>query len=224
MSDSPTPTSPASSPNNWPADFGGDREKGGGAQVAWWRRRPFIVGAVVAAVVIATFLLDLPQNATPSVQYGTDIQVISQVNSNVVGCSYAVGEAFMIRRRQLAGTLTPGDKAQVPKLLQDDQSACSFTSQNIFDLSNVEAPGSSSGKYMQDIVSVATTWSTSDCLLAIEQIQTLWAHPHDQSAVARLATARERMTRDRAKAEADMRAADRIVKRKLPRLKLKSVS
>jgi hypothetical protein len=218
MSDRPPTTSPASS---WPAGF--DNEEEDGPKPVWWRRRSFIVGVVVAVVLLATVLTDLPQNATPSVQYGTDVQVLSQVNMNVVGCSYAVGEAFMIRRRELAGTLTPGDKAQVPRLLQDDQNACSFTSQNIFDLSNVEAPGSSSGRYMQNIVSVVTTWATSDCLLAIEQIQTLWSHPRDQRAIARLATAQKRMSEDRAKAEADMAAADRIVERRLPRLKLTSV-
>ncbi len=190
---------------------------------SWWRRRPVLVSLVVVVVLVATILTDLPQSATPAVQYGTDVQVLRQINSDVAPCSYAVGEAFMIHRRQLAGTLTASERAEVPKLLTDDQMACSFTSQSVFDLSNVEVPGSTSGRYLQNLVGTATTWVTSDSLRAIEAIQSLWGNRHDAAALRKLARAEQLMSEDRALALRDMAGADHVVKRKLPRLKLTAV-
>lgn len=188
----------------------------------WWRRRSYLVALVVAVIVVVTVLTDLPQGASPSVQYRTDLGVMSSVNSSISGCSYAVKESFMIHRRQLAGSLTAFDKAQVPKLLQDDQMACSFTSQPIFDLSNVEVPSSTSGRYLARMVGTVTTWATSDCLAAIEAIQKLWVHPQEASALRQLAKAQRLMASDRTLSEGDVSSADQIVQNRLPKLRLTS--
>ena len=92
-------------------------------------------------------------------------------------------EALGIWGDQSAHTLSQADQAESASLLRDDQNACSFTDESIFDLSNIEVPGSPAGKDMGDLVATSILWTTSDALKAIEAVQTLMVNGQDQSAV-----------------------------------------
>ena len=103
---------------------------------------------------------------------------MQQINDDIAGCAYGVKETFTIYQDEKKGSLTPSDRAETPSMLRDDQTACSFTSSEIYDLSNVEGTGTPAGKNIGDVVNVVTLWATSDALGAIEDIQTLQDDPH----------------------------------------------
>ena len=109
----------------------------------------------------------------------------------------------------------------MPGLLRDDQTACSFTSDSIYDLtSNIEVPQSSAGKPLGDMVGTVTLWATSDTLSAIESIQTLTSDPGNTSALKQLRKEEPILASDRARAEAQLQAADKILATNLPSLNL----
>ena len=71
---------------------------------------------------------------------------MSEVNTDLAPCALAIHQAVGIWNLQAAHELTPADRAPTPGLLGDDQSACSFTSEYIYDLSDVQVPGTPAGK------------------------------------------------------------------------------
>jgi hypothetical protein len=186
----------------------------------WYKRRAWLVSATLVVVVAVTVVTDLPQHASRSGQISDDTSVMTQLNTDVGPCSYALGESFTIYRDLTARTLTPSEDNQVPGLLGDDQSACSFTDDSIYQLSTIDVPGSASGKYMGQLVSTVTLWATSDALTAIEEIQALDTDPSSPGARQRLAQAERLLGHDRAQAEAELHAADTLVGTQLPALHL----
>ena len=96
-------------------------------------------------------------------------------------------------------------------MLRDDQSACSFTSSSIYDLSNVEGTGTPAGKDINQVVNVATIWATSDALAAIEDIQTLSTDPGNAQAPATCPSARPPWPRTGPRPSAYVRAAEHIL-------------
>ncbi len=179
-----------------------------------------LVGVAVAAVLAVTIVTDLPQHASRSVQISNDTTVMKQVNQYVSPCAYAVGETFTIFQEHTEHKLTPSDEATAPGLLRDDQAACSLTDQSMFDLGNVEVPGSEAGKQLQQLVATVTIWSTSDALSAIEAIQTLWTDPSSASARRQLAKAEGLLASDRKSALANLATADSVLDTQLPTLQI----
>jgi hypothetical protein len=200
--------------------YGSDPEAQGSP---WYRRRAWLVAVALVVVVLVTVLTDLPQHTSRSGQITDDTSVMSQVNADVEPCSYALGESFIIYRDLSAHTLTPSEAKQAPGLLRDDQDACSFTDDSIYQLSTIDIPGSASGRYVGQAVSTVTLWATSDALSAIEQIQVLESNPSDGAAKALLAHDEQLLAHDRALAESQLGAADAILQTKLPALKLTQV-
>jgi len=200
-----TPTGPVVTPTSRP----------------WYRRRAFLVTAAIVVIVAVTVVTDLPTRQSGPAQISDDTSVMSQVNSDVAPCSYALGETFEIYGDLKAHTLTPADAAEAPRLLSDDQNACSFTSDSIYELaSDIEVPGSTSGKYMGQLVSTVTLWATSDALSAIEQIQTLYSDPTDATALKKLSKDEQLLGHDRAQAQSELAAADEVLHTRLPAIQL----
>jgi len=189
---------------------------------SWYRRRPFLVGVVVVVVLVVTVVSDLPQHASRSAQISSDSSVVREVIADIGPCAYAVGEVFTIYEDKLKSRLTPSDTARVPSLLRDDQAACSFTDQSIFDLTNIEVPGSVAGKHLQELVSTVTLWATADGLAAIEAVQSLFSHPADRVARRQLVKATSELSHDRLQAMAEIAAANQVLRARLPALKLPS--
>jgi hypothetical protein len=182
----------------------------------WYKRPPYLIAAAVLVVVMVAVVTDLPQHASRSVQISGDTTVIKQLNAGIDSCAFAVKEAMGFNHDEQANNLNPSDRAAVPRLLADDQQACSYTSESIYDLSDIEVPGSSSGKYIGRLVNTATIWATSDGLAAIEAIQALWSAPHDAAAQRDLVKAKQELTQDRIIVLTDIQAADKILSAHLP--------
>jgi hypothetical protein len=188
----------------------------------WYKRRAWLVSAALVVVVAITVVTDLPQHSSRAGQISDDTTVMSQVNTDVGPCSYAVGESLTIYRDLSAHTLTAADAGQVPGLLRDDQAACSFTDDSIYQLSTIDIPGSASGKYMGQVVSTVTLWATADALAAIEEIQAYDSNASSQ-AQSRLVHFERLLSQDRARAESELGAADSLLQTRLPALNLARV-
>ena len=123
---------------------------------------------------------------------------MSEVNSDLAPCAYAVHQALGIWALQPPTSSSAADRAPTPGLLSDDQSACSFTNESIFDLRQHPDPGTPAGKELGQMVATATLWTTSDALRAIEDVQTLMNDPGDaRCACTTSAKAETQLARDR---------------------------
>jgi hypothetical protein len=187
------------------------------AKPRWYRRRATLVGAAVAAVVAVTVVTDLPVPTSRASDISSEQGVMSELNPDLAPCAFAVHEALGIWGDQTAHTLSATDQAESASLLRDDQNACSFTNESIFDLSNIEVPGSPAGKDMGDLVATSILWTTSDALQAIEAVQALMVDGHDASALTRLAKAERALAADRAAALRELGRADHVLDTRLPR-------
>lgn len=201
-------------------EYGEDPEERGSP---WYKRRAWLVSGALVVVVAVTVLTDLPGHDSRSGQITDDASVMSQVNSDIGPCSYALGESLTIYRDLSARSLTAPQVKQVPGLLEDDQNACSYTDDSIYELSDIDIPGSASGKYMGQVVNTVTLWATSDALAAIEEIQAVDVNPADTTARQRLSHFERLLTQDRNQAESELGAADSLLKTRLPALNLSKV-
>jgi len=188
-----------------------------------YKRRAVVVPGALTLVLAVAVLTDLPQNSSRAAQISNDTSVMSEVNSDIGPCSYALGETFTIYRDLSAGSLSRSEERQVPGLLTDDQTACSFMDDSIYQLSTITVPGSGSGRDLGQLVGTVTLWATADALSAIEQVQVLDTDPSNRHALELLAGDEKLLGSDRAAAEAELAAADKSVGMRLPALDLTEV-
>jgi hypothetical protein len=177
----------------------------------WQRHSGVLVGLTVFVVLLITVLTDLPVGTSRADDISDERSLMSEVNTDLAPCALAVRQAIGIWNLQAAHELTPADRSPTPGLLNDDQSACSFTDEDIFDLSNIQVPGTPAGKHLGHVVATATLWTTSDALRAIEDVQTLMNDPNNASALHNLSTAESQLAADRRSAIAQEGAADQTL-------------
>ena len=190
----------------------------------WERRRGLLIGLAVAAIVLITVLSDLPVSTSRASDIGAERSVMSEVNTDLAPCAYAIRQAIRIWNLQATHQLTPAERSPTPGLLDDDQSACSFTNEDIFDLSNVQVPQTTAGKQLGQMVATATLWTTSDALRAIEDVQTLMNNAGDAAALHSLSVAESQLAVDRGSAVAHEKGAERALDTHLPPVDLPVVT
>lgn len=191
--------------------------------VRWYRRRAFLVAAGAAVVVGAAIISDLPAHTSRATDIQAESTVISEINTDVAPCIFSVREALTLYSDE-SGPLPSANRAQIPGLLGDDQNACSFTDESIFDLSDLEVPGTRAGKQVGQAVNTVTVWATSDALAAIEAVQGLTSHPGDQRTRSKLLADERLLGADRDKATAEIDATGRDLGTHLPRLNVTTES
>jgi len=175
----------------------------------WQRHRRLAIVAAVLVIALITVLTDLPTSTSRASDIAAERSVMSEVNSDLQPCAYAVRQAVGIWALQAHHQLSAAQRAPTPGLLSDDQSACSFTNQGVYDLSNIQVPGTPAGKKLGQLLATAMLWTTSDSLRAIEDVQTLMNRPDDAAAVRDLSREEAQLASDRRNALADENAADR---------------
>jgi hypothetical protein len=174
----------------------------------WQRHRGLAIAVVALVILLVTVLTDLPVSTSRASDISAERSVMSEVNSDLSPCSYAVHQALGIWALQAAHQLSAADRAPTPGLLGDDQSACSFTNEGIYDLANIQVPGTPAGKELGQMVATVTLWTTSDALRAIEDVQTLMNAGGDRPVLADLAKQERLLASDRRTAVAEEGAAD----------------
>ena len=175
----------------------------------WQRHRRLAIAAAVLVIALITVLTDLPTPTSRASDIAAERSVMSEVNSDLQPCAYAVRQAVGIWNLEVQHQLSAAERAPTPGLLSDDQSACSLTNQGLYDLSNVQTPGTPAGKELGQLLATAMLWTTSDSLRAIEDVQTLMNHPDDTTVVRDLSKEESVLASDRRTALAEEKAADR---------------
>ncbi|MHB1089202.1 MAG: hypothetical protein ACYC19_10645 [Acidimicrobiales bacterium] len=193
MIDSTTPhDSPSYDPGSMPASSLSTMK------AVLYRRPWFLVTVAVVVVLAVSIISDLPHPITKVEDATAQNASIKQINTDIGPCVFAVKEAFSFYEQKVSGKLSSSNLAQVPSLLVGDQTACSFTSGSIYDLTNnIQVLDTKAGKDIDHMLSVVVLWSTSDALAAIEDIQYLFSHPGDQQKLNNLAKKQVLLAKDR---------------------------
>ena len=181
----------------------------------WQRRRGLTIGILALVILLITVLTDLPTSTSRASDISAERSVMTEVNSDLSSCALAIHQAVGIWTLENAHKLTAADRAPTPGLLSDDQTACSLTSESIYDLANIDIPGTAAGKHLRQMVAAALLWSTSDALRVIEDVQTLMGSPNDPSARADLTKSEASLDADRSQAIAQERTAERTLHTRL---------
>jgi hypothetical protein len=190
----------------------------------WQRHRGLFIGLAVFVVLLITVLTDLPVSTSRADDINAERSVMSEVNTDLAGCALAVNQAIGIWNLQAAHALTPAERAPTPGLLGDDQSACSFTSENIYDLANIQVPGTPAGKLLGQLLAAALLWTTSDSLRTIEDVQTLMNNPSNGATRRNLSSEETQLAKDRRTAMEDEQGADRTLDTHLAPVDLPAVA
>jgi len=196
-----------------------------GSRGSWLQRhRSLAIAGTLAVIAVITVLTDLPVSTSRASDIGAERSVMSEVNGDLAPCALALHQAVGIWTLQGAHRLTPGQRAPTPGLLGDDQTACSFASESIADLADIQPPGTTAGKHVGDMLATAMLWTTSDALRAIEDVQTLMSTPNDATALRSLAKEEIQLSADLDTAIAQERAADRTLRTRLQPVDLPAVT
>jgi hypothetical protein len=149
--------------------------------------------------------------------------VITTINTDLAPCYFAASEAVAYQEVAVRGTTTAAQRAQAPRLLNDDLIACSLVNSSVFDLANIDVPGSATAKQLASMLDDSTTWAVRDAHDTIAEIQILEAHPNSPGALAALRVDLGLMATDRASAAASRASAASLLDAKLPALLLPAV-
>jgi hypothetical protein len=190
----------------------------------WQRHRGLAIAAVVFVILLITVLSDLPTSTSRADDITAERSVMTEVNTDLGPCALAVHQAVGVWNLQVTHALTPAERAPTPGLLGDDQTACSFTNENIYDLAGIQVPGTAAGKQLGQLVATVTLWTTSDSLRAIEDVQTLMSDPGNAAVLHNLSKEEAQLAIDRRTAIAEENAADRNLGTQLPRVDLPQIS
>jgi hypothetical protein len=190
----------------------------------WQRHRGMFIALAVFVVLLITVLTDLPVGTSRADDINAERSVMSEVNTDLAGCALAVNQAVGIWNLQAAHTLTPAERAPTPGLLSDDQSACSLTNENLYDLANIQVPGTAAGKQLGQLVAAALLWTTSDSLRAIEDVQTLMNNQNNGALRRNLSSEETQLAQDRRSALKDEEGADRTLDTHLAPVDLPAVT
>ncbi|MGC8510194.1 MAG: hypothetical protein ACP5PB_04900 [Acidimicrobiales bacterium] len=181
-------------------------------KVVWYRRPWVLLTAALIVVVGVSIISDLPHHITRAEDISAQNASLVQINGDIKPCDYAVSEAFSFYREDLAHQLTPADRAAVPGQLVGDQTACTFASGPMYDLTNnFQAVDTRAGLNIDHLEAVAVSWVSASALGAIEDIQYLFAHPGNAHALRNLHTREINLARQRARARADLARAESIL-------------
>ena len=190
-------------------------------KAVWYRRPWFMVMVVVIVVVGVSVVTDLPHHISSSEDTSAQNASIKQINLDLAPCNYAISEIYHYYATKIAGSATPLQAQKYPKWMTDDQTACSFTSGEIYDLTNnFQALDTTAGKHIDNMHTLVVTWITSDALGAINDIMYLYNHPGNAKSIAALRRRTELLNSEHAQAMAEWSQANSLLGGRLYRLKL----
>jgi hypothetical protein len=193
-----------------------------GITKAVWYRRPWVIAALALIVIIAiSVVIDLPRPITKAQDVASQNASIKEINTDLAPCAFAVKESFHIYNLNVTGKLTPSDLGEVPTLLTGDETACSFASEPVFDLTNnLQVDDTASGKHIDRMLSVVEHWITDNSLASIKDIQYLFSHPGDAATIRHLGVQEVQLTAGRTSALSDEAQAEQVLGQKLYALKI----
>jgi hypothetical protein len=183
-------------------------------------RRRLLTTLGILAILAAFVVSDLPVHSSLREQARENATIAREINADLQPCTFAVRESFKLLGKEQTGSLSAGQRGRVPSLLREDQAACAFTDSNMYDLANIEVPGSAPGNQMGRLDYTVTLWATSDSVAAIRDMEAIFANPANTRAKRALAKEERLLRRDRATARQQLRTAERMLNARLPQLHL----
>jgi hypothetical protein len=143
------------------------------AQRAVWYRRPWFLATVGIILVIAVSVItDLPHPVTKAEDTSQQNGVIKQINGDTSPCIFALKESFTFYRDELNHTLAASNLPTVKNYLLEDQTACSFASGPVYDMTNnIEPIDTAAGKKVDSAMAAVVKWITYDSVAAILDIR-----------------------------------------------------
>ena len=191
------------------------------AKAVWYKRPWFLITAVVVVVAAISIVSDLPHRITKTEDAASQNATLKEINADIKPCAFAVSESFNFYNKYVAGKLTASELTQIPPLLVGDQTACSFASQPVYDLTNnIQPRETAAGKHIDRVISVVQRWITDNALASIEDIQYLFKHPDSSSKIGDLASQELKLNKDRQLALREVKAAEADIGIALVSLKL----
>ena len=196
-----------------------------GITKAVWYRRPWVLASLALVVIVAiSVVIDLPRPITPAQDQASQNASIKEINTDLADCAFAVKESFSFYNMDVSNKLTSSDLAQVPTLLTGDETACSFASEPVYDLTNnLQVDDTKSGKHIDHMLSVVEQWITDHALASIRDIQYLFTHPGDAQTIRHLTSQEQQLATQRTKALSDEAQAVRALGLPLYALKIPSL-
>ena len=142
-------------------------------QRAVWYRRPWFVATVGIIVVVAVSVItDLPHPISKAEDRSQQNAVIKQINGDSATCVFALKESFSFYRQELNHTLAAANLGIVKNYLLEDQTACSFASGPVYDMTNnIQPMGTAAGKKVDKAMAATVKWITYDAVGAIVAIR-----------------------------------------------------
>lgn len=198
-----------------------------GITKAVWYRRPWILATLTLVVIVGiSVVMDLPRPITKAQDAASQNASIKQINADLADCAFAVNESIHFYNLNVSGKLSPSNLAQVPLLLTGDETACSFASQPIYDLTNnLQVDDTRAGRHIDTMLSDVERWITYNALATVKDIQYLFNHPGDATTIrhlgfqeAQLATERRKALDQRAQAQQILGLAHPLYALKIPSL------
>jgi hypothetical protein len=180
---------------------------------AVWFRRPWFLATIGIIVVIAiSVVTDLPHPVTKAQDTSQQNGVIKLINSDTPPCVFALNQSFTFYRQALAHTLTPSQLPTVKNYLLENQTACSFASGPIYDMTNnIQPIDTPPGKKIDAALQSTVKWITYDAVGAIVDIRRYFAGSVRQANVTSLSTYENALASDRAAEIADVAAASQML-------------
>jgi hypothetical protein len=196
-----------------------------GITKAVWYRRPWVLATLALIVIVAiSVVIDLPRPISKAQDEASQNASIKEINSDLADCAFAVKESFSFYNMDVSGKLTSSDMAQIPTLLTGDETACSFASEPVYDLTNnLQIDDTKAGIHIDHMLSAVERWITDLALASIRDIQYLFNHPGDAQTIRHLASQEQQLAVERSTALHDEAQANRALGRTLVSLKIPSL-
>jgi len=180
--------------------------------VIWYKRPWFLVTLGIIVVLAVSIISDLPRHITKAQDASEQNDSIHQINTDIAPCVFAVTQSFSFYQEEVTGRLSAANRKHVPTLLVEDETACTFASGGVYDLTNnIQINDTKAGKHIDSMLSVIFLWVTSDAVLAIKDIQYLFAHPGDSTKLRNLTQQETLLAKDRTRLLRDFTAAETIL-------------
>jgi hypothetical protein len=182
------------------------------AKAIWYKRPWFLLTVAIVLIVAISVITDLPHPITKAQDAAAQDATLKSINGDLKLCAFAVNESFNFYNADVSGKLTKSNLSKIPKLLNDDRTACSFASQPVFDLTNnIQPLRTTAGKHIDRMKSVVQQWMTNNALASINDIQYLFAHPGDESKIRDLTTQQIGLASKRRLAQSDVSNAEHVL-------------
>jgi hypothetical protein len=182
------------------------------AKAIWYKRPWFVVAVAIVLIVAISVITDLPHPITKAQDAAAQDATLKSINGDLKPCAFAVHESFNFYNSDVAGTLTKSDLSKIPTLLTGDQTACSFASEPVYDLTNnIQPLGTTAGKFVDHLLHVVQQWITDNALASINDIQYLFAHPGNAAKIHDLTTQQARLASNRVLALSDVTDAEDVL-------------